>query len=365
MKTRKKRQFFIFDLDDGSTVRYDLSTGITYGKLGKPVKDLKSQLRGYSIENIVRSFEDEHYRNFLDFVRLSQKTYITNPGTLLERAAQMSRFEQFFSAGIRNMSRQYRWSINETPKWLLKACVKYGWRLTPDLYDTYAAMPDVYQTACKFEYQTLTMASVRDLLALPKRWMEDQYRIEKLIKEHGYTAKALFLYIDHLMTYEAIENPAYLLNELFDYAYMMHEISPKFDKYPRNFLTTHRIASRNYERLKTTIDETKFQARRDPSLECKIGQFVFVYPKTSQDIKDEAVQQNNCVASYIDKVIDGCCHILFMRYAECPDQSLVTIEVRGNKIVQALQRYNQPMTEEQRRAVDAWNKRYENKEKAS
>lgn len=365
MKARKERQFFIFELDDGSVVKYDLSTGVTYGKLGKPVKDLKTQLRGYSIEDIIQSFEDEHYRNFLSFVRLSQRTYITNPGTLLERAARMTRFEQFFSAGVKNMNPYYRWSINETPKWLLKACVNYGWQLNPDLYDTYMAMPDVYQTACKFEYQTLTIFGVRDLLTIPKRWLDSQYAVEKLISKHGYTAKALFLYIDHLMTYEAIERPTYLLSEISDYADMMHEISPKFDKYPRNFLTTHRIASRNYERLKTTIDETKFQARRDPSLECKIGQFVFVYPKTSQDIKDEAVQQNNCVASYIDKVIDGCCHILFMRYAECPDQSLVTIEVRGNTIVQALQRYNQPMTEEQRRAVDAWNKRYENKEKAS
>lgn len=95
MKAKKERQFFIFKLDDGSVVKYDLSTGVTYGKLGKPVKDLKTQLRRYSIEDIIQGFEDEHYRNFLSFVRLSQKTYITNPGTLLERAARMTRFEQF------------------------------------------------------------------------------------------------------------------------------------------------------------------------------------------------------------------------------------------------------------------------------
>ena len=245
--------------------------------------------------------------------------------------------------------------------------MQYGWFLDDDLLAAYIAMPDAFQTACKFEYQTLDKC--RHIPSILKRiycgWPKPEYTVQKLIEEHGYTVKALFQYIDHLMTYEAIEGESRLVGEILDYARMMHEISPKFDKYPRNFLTTHRIACRNYNRLKKQFDEQKFQKRRDPSLECKIGRYVFIYPNTPQDIKDEAVQQNNCVASYIDRVIDGHCHILFMRYAGCPDQSLVTIEVRGNKIVQALQRYNQPMTEEQRRAVDAWNKRYENKEKAA
>lgn len=366
MNARKERQYLIFELDDGSTVKYDLSTGITYGKLGKPVKDLKTQLRGLELGDIIDSFEDEKYRAFLNFVEGSQRIRITNPGTLLERAAKMSRFEQFFSAGITSISSIYRKSIGETPKWLLRACMQYGWFLDNDLLAAYIAMPDAFQTVCKFEYQTLDKKRLPQIMkCICGSWMNTKYSIQELIEEHGYTAKALFQYIDHLMTYEAIEHEVRLPGEILDYACMMHEISPKFDKYPRNFLTTHRIACRNYNRLKKQFDEQKFQERRDPSLECKIGRYVFIYPKTPQDIKDEAVQQNNCVASYIDRVIDGRCHILFMRYAGCSDQSLVTIEVRGNKIVQALQRYNQPMTEEQRRAVDAWNKRYENKEKAA
>lgn len=40
---------------------------------------------------------------------------------------------------------------------------------------------------------------------------------------------------------------------------------------------------------------------------------------------------------------------------------MVTIEVRDNKIVQALQKYNNPLTNEQREIVDKWNKWYANK----
>ena len=68
------------------------------------------------------------------------------------------------------------------------------------------------------------------------------------------------------------------------------KLSNKFDKYPKNFLTAHRIASRNYNRLKQEYDNAVFERRRDESLELRYGDYMFLYPKTIQDIKDEAVQ---------------------------------------------------------------------------
>ena len=63
----------------------------------------------------------------------------------------------------------------------------------------------------------------------------------------------------------------------------------------------------------------------------------------------------------MQKVIDGKCHILFLRYKDSPDKSLVTIEVRNNEIVQALQKYNHPLTREQQEVVEKWNKWWANK----
>ena len=48
---------------------------------------------------------------------------------------------------------------------------------------------------------------------------------------------------------------------------------------------------------------------------------------------------------------------------DSPDKSLVTIEVRDNVIVQALQRFNNPLTKEQQEIVDKWNKWRANKVK--
>ena len=169
----------------------------------------------------------------------------------------------------------------------------------------------------------------------------------KLINEYNYTAKALLKYVDYCKTFEAIDNVTFLLRELYDYCIMMSQISDKFDKYPRHFLTTHKIASRNYNRLKKEFSEDLFKKRIDKSLEKSFGEYYFIYPDSTQDIKNESVQMNNCVSSYIDRVIDGDCHILFLRHKDNLDKSLVTIEVRNGKIVQALQRFNDPLTKEQ------------------
>ena len=86
------------------------------------------------------------------------------------------------------------------------------------------------------------------------------------------------------------------------------------------------------------------------------------YPNSTQDIKDESVSQNNCVASYIDKVIDGECYLLFLRKKDNPSQSWITIEVRNGKIVQAKRRFNFPVSNEEREVIDEFNKKFAKKE---
>ena len=41
--------------------------------------------------------------------------------------------------------------------------------------------------------------------------------------------------------------------------------------------------------------------------------------------------------------------------------SLVTIEIRNNTIVQAKRRFNDPVTDEDQKAINSWNKKFSNK----
>lgn len=372
MKVYKEKQFLIFDFEDGKTVKYDFATKEAIGKKGKPVKNLCSQLSGISMSDVIDCCTDEKYAKFLSFVK---RTYsreccnICNIGTILDKIPQYARYEQIFSAGIEDIiDRNFSYTINDIPKALIKLCKTHSIKLSNHFLKFYKQNPDAYQLAYKLEYISLNDSDIYDILSASTdrydrriySWVYESFFI-KLINEHGYTAKGLLNYLDYCKTFEAIDDMYHLLMELIDYARMMSQISDKFDKYPRHFLTTHRIASRNYNRLKEQFDEKNFKKQINKDMEKTFGEYRFYYPNCTQDIKDEAVAQNNCVASYIKRVIDGKCHILFLRYKDAPNESLVTIEVRNDKIVQALQKYNHPLTKEQKDIVERWNKWWSNK----
>lgn len=368
MKVYKEKQFLVFDFEDGKTVKYDFATGETIGKLGRPVKGLQNQLRGISINYIIESCEDKNYGLFLQFVWDKFKTkgyyyhsadhYITNVGTVLSNVKKYSRYEQIFSAGLGPYLKDdcystFRYSINEIPSSLIKY-IKTGrvTSLNNDIVNVWSKNPSECCLAYELNYISLNDSDLSNIFQCSI--------VNRLIDTYGYNAKSLFLYLDTLKTFEALTIDSNLLREIEDYVKMMSEISPKYDKYPRNFLTTHTIACRNYNRLKRQFDEKSFQNRRNPKYECKIGKYVFLYPEKIDDIRSEAVSQNNCVASYVQSVIDGKCHILFMRKKEEPDKSLVTIEVKNNKIVQAKGRFNRDLTNEEEVIVEKWNSKFGN-----
>lgn len=326
MKIYKEKQFLVFDFEDGVTVKYDFATKTCIGKRGKPVKDLCSQLRGLTVNELCDCCSDKQYGKFLRFVKRYGDYYnrgISNIGTILDRVPDFSRFEQIFSAGIEDiiMDSNFGYTINDIPKSLIKLCRNHNIKLSNTFLNFYKNKPNEYLLAYNLEYISLDDNDLFTILNCQSstysrteyRWIYSS-RFIRLLDEYGYTAKALLSYCDYCKTFEAIDSMEYLLRELEDYAQMMREISPKFDKYPRHFLTTHKIAARNYNRLKKQFEEEKFKARINLDMERTFGDYRFIYPKTIQDIKNESVQMNNCVSSYIQRVIDGDCHILFLRY---------------------------------------------------
>lgn len=374
MKVYKEKQFLIFDFEDGNTVKYDFATKTCIGKSGKVVKNLCTQLRGISLDEVFEGCTDVQYRKFLKFVQREGDYYgrgLSNIGTILNRVSDFSNYEQLFSAGIEDIiGNKFKYNINEIPKGLIKLCRENNLKISNMFLEFYRENPDAYTLAYNLEYITLDNNDVYKILTSYESkqvrggywWRYENICIfNKLIKEYNYNAKALLLYIDQLKTFEALEDTNWILKELYDYVEMMSKLSPKFDKYPRHFLTTHKIACRNYNRLKQQFIEEDFQKRINKDMERTFGDYRFIYPDSTQDIKDESVAMNNCVSSYINKVISGECDILFLRKKDKLDKSLVTIEVRNNKIVQALQRYNHPLTKEQSEVVELWNKWWSNK----
>lgn len=374
MKVYKDKQYLIFDFEDGRNVKYDFATKTAIGIKGKPVKNLRSQLRGFTMSDLFKCCTDKQYAKFLKFVQYSEHFDVENIGTILSRVPRYSKLEQIFSAGIEDtiaFKLHFQYSINEIPKSLIKLCKTYNFTMTNELVKRYKENPDAYRIAYELNYSTLTSQDIQDVWKTEKSgWnceLHDYIHccpFHDLVNDLGYNAKDLWLYLDRVKTFEAIENMDSFIEELYDYANMMRQISTKYDKYPRHFLTTHQIASRNYNRMKQEFSEELFQKQINKDYEIAYGEYQFIYPSCTQDIKDEAAQMSNCVASYIDNVIDGKCHILFLRKKSRPKDSLVTIEVRNRKIVQAKRRFNDPVTAEDQKAIDYFNQKF-SKEKES
>ena len=371
MKAYKEKQYLVFEFEDGKSVRYNLATGETIGKLGLPVKDICTQLSGYDLIRTIESFEDEKYSNFLKFIDLhfinkctdQKRRYypvrvskIRNVGSFLARIKHYDKFEQYFACGLTEIDPKIKYKLNEIPKGLIKLAKEHGFKLEDQIVVNYIRNPDMFNLLLSMECNSITKANILGIL---RGNSQESRAFTTLLTDHNYHAKSLITYIDNLMTYEALEGFAKTLGELVDYCNMMLKISPKYEKYPKNFLTTHRIASRNYNRLKQIFDERDFGKRIDKTLEYAYEKYIIVYPDSTQDIKDEAVQQSHCVASYIDKVIRGECHILFLRDKDEPEKSLVTLEVRNNKVVQAQGRYCRDLHKDEKDMVEKYNKRLE------
>lgn len=393
----KERQFIIFKFDDGKTVKYNLANGETIGKNNRVVKSLNTQLRGYTIQNIIDAIEDENYKNFMSFVnkevnrstRINNGWYggyasnaivnkITNVGSLLARVNDYSKYEQYFACGLTNVdldsrSREHlRCPLKDIPKGLIKICKQYNLMLNNELLTAYNNIPNLYPVLLDMQFNSITQENIKHLLMvygqnLNKKENDWYYgskaiKVKFLVENYNYNIKSLLTYLDNLMTYEAIENFVDLCGEFYDYVRMASRISAKYEKYPRYFLSTHRITCRNYDRLQHIFVEQDFAKRIDTDMEYKIGDYKFIYPKATQDIKDEAVQQANCVASYIQRVIDGKCHIMFLRKQnkdkpkeEQYNQSLITLEVVDYKVVQSKGKFNREPYENEKELIDKFN----------
>jgi hypothetical protein len=136
------------------------------------------------------------------------------------------------------------------------------------------------------------------------------------------------------------------------------------EKYPKHLLEYHAVLSINVEIKQTLINEEKFKTQSEVAskyywkMDRDEGEYIFLYPKNSGDIIDEATQQSNCLKTYIDKFQSGECIIIFMRTKDNPDESLVSIEIIDNKIVQAKQYMNRKITHEQENAIEKFAKKF-------
>lgn len=128
---------------------------------------------------------------------------------------------------------------------------------------------------------------------------------------------------------------SYFVRELRDYINMVVNKGGTPTLYSSYLKLTHDIASRNNKIIVTPEQEEIFKKRYEGVKTYNMGEYSITHPSCTKEVKNEGDKLNHCVASYIKRVIDGSCLIMFLRLSKAIDESLITLEIEGNRIIQA------------------------------
>lgn len=82
--------------------------------------------------------------------------------------------------------------------------------------------------------------------------------------------------------------------------------------------------------------------------------FIILPARSLKDLQNESKQQNNCVRTYAEKYAEGTCDIYFMRDINKQKKSLVTVEVKHNRVVQSRLKNNNDPDETQIQFLRNW-----------
>lgn len=156
-------------------------------------------------------------------------------------------------------------------------------------------------------------------------------------------------YCDNLDQYQCMDIVAGM-QEWRDYLNMSKELKADLNNrsvlFPNSLKLEHdravrKVGSlRNYEivkNFKQSVEKYKYLEYEDEKHD-----FFIKVPSSQEELYEEGRQLHHCVGSYVNSVASGSSLILFIRKKDDPDTPLCTIEVRGNRIVQARTRFNNP-----------------------
>ena len=374
----KEKEFLIFNRKGYDfCIKYNLNTGefIKCTKAtSKPVKAINA------------FFANVHWRDIIDYDTFpiyaqminmaAHRGYrLTNMGSVLEFLRQYKNWEQYMVLDI-PFSPNVSFSLGYFPKDVLKVILRAirlsdtykdicnKWWRARDYGDIYY-LPTQISPEMHFygadERQTFfncvryagTFADDKEFMEIYSFIDRGIADIQRLCNQYQYEYKALFRYLIFVRHYEGYDSYYDELNDLADYAHMSNSISEecgkngKFEKYPHFLKSRHMIATRNYKCIEDEIKFKEFKKCYNGSLAYKGKAYSIVEPTELGDVLAEAQAMHNCVASYVDRIIAGTTHIVFMRANTNLDESLVTVEVKKGHICQAYQMNNVSITKEQ------------------
>lgn len=200
-------------------------------------------------------------------------------------------------------------------------------------------------------------------LKILRKYPIKNIRTLRFLMKHQYALKEIQEYttIDNFIKYFRKKHlsDAHLYRDYLRFAKELgFNLKDKKYLFPDRLKTVHNRCQRQVEQARKE-KKTKIIKRRAENLAkyiFKNKEFV-IYPANSMDaLIEESTQQNNCVRTYAERYAKGDCDIYFMRKVDEPKKSLVTVEVKNNKVVQKRTKNNEKTNKKQDAFLDIWQK---------
>lgn len=126
--------------------------------------------------------------------------------------------------------------------------------------------------------------------------------------------------------------------------------------FPKNLKEAHDKLENQYE---VQCNEIMRKAIRKRGKELSVNtfqdnKFIILPAFTLKALQDESKQQRNCVRTYAERYAEGKCDIYFLRNVKNIKKSLVTVEVKNNKVVQSRIKNNDDPNKTQLAFLNKW-----------
>lgn len=345
------------------SVRYDMKERQLYVKRkGKWVerKNAYSFFRGFGIGHVVVKGEED--KKFLKILETSRKNngLCRNFSSFLTRIGQIIAVEEYASQGIRyeevtvyghgsyrNRTKQSIETITLPLHHYSKNVARYfkehDVMFTRDFESFEKDHGKSEWLVAQIEKADINQEHKNHMLEnVPSTFIE-------LIMDFGYDPKSTLEFVyNYLKPFENMQ-PNRSFGYLRDYCRMAQAIGRSIKKYPKYLRSMHDIISANYNSYKCEYDEQLFKNLMKKELEHTGNKYCVVVPRSSKDIIAEGTDLNHCVSSYVERVLKQDVYIVFLREKKNPDSSLVTVEIKGKKVVQAAGSYNRRLEKDEKK----------------
>ncbi|WP_338547406.1 PcfJ domain-containing protein [Emergencia sp. JLR.KK010] len=158
----------------------------------------------------------------------------------------------------------------------------------------------------------------------------------------------------------------FVLSEYKDYIGQIRELKyPETDYYlyAKDFAVAHERASAQLREKKKKEYEEKVRAENEKltkqvekleKLSWSDGTYLIRPLRSVAEFFEEGANNNNCVASYVERAANGKTSIFVIRKCEAPDESFVTLELRDGEIAQCRGKGNRDAGTEVNAFAERW-----------